>query len=293
MTTPFSSPARPALLSVPAFSARCGGLIPAVVLCAGVAMMLSLPGCGRRTDPQPAARTFPPTGAVKVWQRENRILVSWLMPASPVVQRLGGLEEFEVRVERLPLDCFACGPDSVQRVRLAPDAPGLRVEAGRVFYEFPLPAEPAAWRITVLTRFEAGSGAPSTVKLLEGIARVPAPELEWGWAEGAAPSQPSGDVVLFWKPRRERIVHVISAGGAVANREQFFRANVYQRRTGERWPFLPLNKQPLRVRRWTVPAARIGPDQPPVEFTLRLVDQFGNEGPVAPPVLLPPASARP
>ena len=293
MTTLLSSPFLPALLSPPVLPARFRGLILAMVLCAGFAMMLSLAGCGRRTAPHPAGPSFPPTGAVKVWQREGRILVAWLMPASPVVQRLGGLDGFEVRVERLPLDCFACGPDSVQRVRLAPDAPELHVEAGRVFYGFPLPAEPAVWRITVRTRFEAGSGAPSTVKVLEGIARVPAPELEWSWAEGATPSQASGDVVLFWKQRRERIVQVISEGGVVANREQFFRANVYRRRSGEPWPFLPLNEEPLRVRRWTVPAARIGPDQPPVEFTLRLVDQFGNEGPVAPPVIFPPTSARP
>ena len=81
----------------PVFPPRCKGLIPAVVLCAGFAIMLSLAACGRRTAPQPAGPSFPPTGAVKAWQREGRILVAWLMPASPVVQRLGGLEEFEVR----------------------------------------------------------------------------------------------------------------------------------------------------------------------------------------------------
>ncbi len=95
---------------------------------------------------------------------------------------------------------------------------------------------------------------------------------------------------LTWPLRRERVVRVHGAEGAPVEREVFFRTNVYRRRPHREWPLAPENPEPLAARHWVVTLPAGGA---PEQFTVRLVDRAGNEGPAAPPVTITPAQARP
>jgi len=103
-------------------------------------------------------------------------------------------------------------------------------------------------------------------------------------------------LVLHWTPRRERIVRVISESGAMSERDLFFRTNIYVRETGKSWPGNPINATPLEKGQWIVTPGKTFPAYPPtaqLEFTLRLVDQNGNEGPLAEPLIISAARFYP
>ena len=269
-------------------------LLPAArgrLLLAGLACVLLAvaagAGCGRKTAPRPMFEVLPTPGGLRAWQREGRALVAWPVPAGNTAAAHGGVEGFELLIERLPRDCPSCPPEQAREVELPLASPELRVEGRRAHYGFDLPAGPALWRFRVAVRFDAGTTRPSPMVTLETPATVPAHGLSWGRVPGRG-KMPQA-VRLYWRLRRERVVRVITGQGAMVEEERFYRANLYRRKPGQPWPLRPINVQPLETGQQILPRPRDGP----AEFTLRLVDQFGNEGPAAPPVLIPPAQATP
>ncbi len=284
-------------------SRRPGRLLPAGSLLLIAVLWAS---CGLRTAPQPVSRKLPTTLGLAVRQQERHAVVAWRMPAGELAEKFGGLNGFALIIARVPADCRACPPESVGRVALEMDSVALRVEAGRAYYRFPLPPGPTAWRIRVATQFGMGRTVFSRAALLEVISEVPRHGLAWKFLyarKGAASSgsrEPSG-VVLYWLPRRERMVRVITKSGVMVEREKQYRANLYRRSPDQPWPLTPLNPAPLQVRQWKMGGRYVTgrARRESLEFALRLVDQFGNEGPKSPPVTLTlapaltPASGKP
>ncbi|MCZ6646830.1 MAG: hypothetical protein O7B79_11385 [SAR324 cluster bacterium] len=245
--------------------------------------------CGRQTPPRPVSEVLPRPEGLVAWQREGRVLVAWPMPSAQTAQRLGGVEGFVLLIERLPRDCPSCTPQEEREVDLPAGkgaSPPLRVEEGRAYYQFPLPAGTALWRLRVVTEYGAGGTMPSRAVSLETPAEVPAQALAWENVSGGKEAPPS--LRLFWRPRREGIFRVITKQGAQLEQARYFRANLYRRRPGQPWPSRPLNVQPLETGQQILPLPREGA----LEFTLRLVDRFGNEGAASPPVLIAPASGK-
>jgi hypothetical protein len=75
----------------------------------------------------------------------------------------------------------------------------------------------------------------------------------------------------------------------------FYRANVYRRLVTAPWPFTPLNGSPLTALEYLVqpPAADAKGGPGAAGYTIRLVDEFGNEGPPAPPISFASAPGEP
>jgi hypothetical protein len=247
--------------------------------------------CGRKMPPQPILRA--PPAAIRAWQREGEALVAWSMPGKGIEQRNGGLEGFELLIERLPARCPACPPLAARVASLAVGSAEWQVEGPLGFYRFPLPREPSLWRFRMATVYARGTTANSEVALLEAPADVPVHALAWEWADAEGSAAKRNRVRLFWKARRERIVRILSEQGTMIERERFFRANLYRRGGGRPWPLAPLNARPFQARH-AVLALEPGEGRAPVwQFTIRLVDEFGNEGPAAPPVTIPAPAGRP
>lgn len=270
------------------WSAR--GVLLLALLLAGVA------GCGRQGPPQPEL-SAPPV-QVRAWQRDGEALVSWRLPDKKQQERHGGLEGFRLLIERLPPRCFHCPPEDERLVRLRVDVPPLQVESRVAFYHFSLPVTPSLWRFRVATVYDDGTTPPSVGVLLEAPAEVPMPVLLWEWAEPPRAPGEARRLRLHWEAHRERMVRVIGKEQTMVEQERLFRANLYRRREEEPWSLRPFNARPLEARQVVLALAQREPpaeeeEVPDWEFTLRLVDQFGNEGPPAPTVAIPAIAGTP
>lgn len=262
-------------------------------------------GCGYKTAPIPQIVDFPPPAGMKVHQQEEGALVSWKAVDSPPQDEKGALEGFLLRVDQFPFGCVKCPPVAVERIPLGVGQAGLVVEGGEAYYPYKPQTRRAYWAFRVAARYGRGVSDFTPPVFLKGLNDIPAHQLAAAWESAPpAPGSPRGTTPatgatgqpprganglntprLVWEPRREQVVKVYHQGQVVMERDRFYRFNLYKRQAGRPWPMVPLNEQPLEVYQWndytqtqTVPA---------VEYTLRLVDQFGGEGPPAPAVSLP------
>ncbi len=266
-----------------AFHARCrrGALQRALAVQLGVTLLVLAPvaGCGLRTNPAPPSSVIPANQDVTAWFRESALVVSWGAPDPQVVRRWGEVSLYTLYDRVHPLGCPACPPLSSNQVTLRPDTPGLTREGLRMYYEWVPEGAPGVRQIQIKTRFRSGENSPSTPVMVSGLAQAPKPELKVEVLPGGR------QVRLYWPAYRDRIVHIITASGGQVESAVFFRTNVYMRNSPALFPMTPLNLVPVGDLQFLVPLR--GAANEPVEFTLRLVDQFGNEGPASLPVSPP------
>ena len=264
-----------------------------------VLILVIVAGCGRRTSPRPLENFLPGVSRLMARQQGERILISWRGPSAQKSDRFSGLRGYVLHVEEF---AFACGPATVRcasaathEMDLPLGAPGLVWEAGRTYYYYTPSSNRDAWRFRVSARLGDGMSLEASTGLVRGLNAIPVHTVRWEWAaapivvEDEAPA-PIPAVRLFWEPRRESIVRVMSDGGPPVERERFYRANVYRRRSGQAWPMKPINKDPVSKPFWIDRVFKAGDEELPgtpmmeLEYTLRLVDQFGGEGPSAEPI---------
>jgi hypothetical protein len=276
------------------------------------ALGIGLSACGVQTPPRPASSLLPPMENVQARRQPEGALLSWPAPDVELAQRYGGVTGFRLLVEDLPLLCGACPPTERRTVALRAGSEALEAQGGRIFHRMALSDDDALVRIRVVTEYGIGLGRPSRPVTLEALAKVPVEPLHWervryppgaepaGTAPAATPgtSPPAGAaasaggtqaVRLYWEPRRERVISVIQSDGQATERDEYYRGNLYRRVPPAPWPLAPLNVKPLAVPQLILPLFRSGQAGrgATAEFTLRLVDHFGNEGPPAPPITVP------
>ncbi len=306
-TLPGAVAPRPAPPAAPGKAAWSAGILLRVL---AVLLLTATAACGRKLPPQPNLGVAPQEP--RAWQREGTAIVTWPLAAPETERVLGGVKSYLLRIEQVPARCLACAPFRTEELELEPGVGPWRAEGGWAYYTFSLPEQPSLWRFRVATVHERGTTPLSGVALLEAPVEVPAHQLGWEWVpqqeeaeqekvkqeeveqEEAKKRRPARRVRLFWKPRRERIVRTVDRAGGMVEKERFFRANLYRRRPGRPWPMKPLNATPLQARQAIVPLPpERRRDRRVWEFTLRLVDQFGNEGALAPPVRVRDRGGRP
>ncbi len=270
------------------------GLCMAVVL-----ILVIVAGCGRRTSPRPLENFLPGVSQLKARQQGERVLISWRGPSAQQSDPFSGLRGYVLHVDEF---AFACGPATVRcasaathEMDLPVGAPALVREAGRTYYYYTPSSNRDAWRFRVSARLGDGVSLEASTGLMRGLNAIPVHTVRWEWAappivvEDEAPA-PIPAVRLFWEPRRESIVRVMSGGGPPVERERFYRANVYRRRPGQAWPMEPVNKNPVTKPFWIDRVSQAGDEELPgaptsiLQYTLRLVDRFGGEGPPAEPI---------
>ena len=291
-------------------------LLPAVAM----AIALAAGGCGFKTPPRPAVEALPPTADFLVRQRGGTLLVSWRPVEPKAAERFGGVRGYRFLLQRHPVFCGVCPPDSSRTVTInnattlatAASQAGeseLRREGGRLIYRLSgkpgaggfSGGGPALLRVRMVTVYGSGENRPTGPALLEPPAPMAAPRLMWRWT-GAAQGRPDPTALreaqLYWKKQREGVLRVIGADGLPFERETFLRANLYRRPAPAPWPLTPLNSQPLDTGRWSV--TRIGEAREAkalepggVEYVLRWIDRFGNEGPPSTPVRIGQPEHRP
>lgn len=266
------------------FRARCGagwsGWGLALLL-----ILLALGACGRSSAPVPVGSLLPVPEGLVAWQRESRALVAWRVPEERATGLQGGLEAFVLLIDRLPLNCHSCPPDESRELALPLHVESLVVEGDRAIYRFPLPAPAATWRFRIAVRLGVGQGLFSAPVFLDTPARVPVHQLRWAPAQGISGGR---GIRLYWLPRRERVVQILTENKAMVAQDKFFRANLYRREGRAPWPLRPLNIRPLETGQLIVQA----PADKAVEYQLRLVDRFGNEGPASPTIAIGGGTAR-
>jgi hypothetical protein len=271
-------------------------LPPRAAAACGLAVLLGTlvaPGaCGLKTAPRPLDRVLPPTDGVRTWQREGDAIVAWVAPGELQLTRYHGLRGFELWLQPRPLLCLECALPEPRRVKLPASGAPLRQQGSSFFYALPLDAEVGQLTVRVSTRFGLGLGPPSPPAVLERAAAIPRPRLDWQWAGAGAGAR---SVLFYWQAVQERIVQVIGTDAQPRERTKYFRANLYRRLPPADWPPLPLNGEPLQTAHWVVPPlqAEFPPGTTDEGYSLRFVDQFGNEGPPSPEVLIPLSGRRP
>ena len=256
---------------------------PWIGICIAVGV---LSACGFRTNPIPATETIPVTADQRARFRDDSILISWKVPEPGLVSLRGEVKSYEVILRELPLACIDCPPVSTRHVVLTSGNPYLTLENPTLYYPWKPAGPPAQWLVQVQTHFQSGDSLLGTALLVAEPNETPAPPLSF------EPIKSSLQVRLFWQPRQERVVHVFTSAGGHYDSPVYYRANVYRRLPPAPWPFTPLNPAPLDALEYLVQPpssrARGGPDVS--EYTIRLVDEFGNEGPAAPPLRFGPGA---
>lgn len=258
-----------------------------------LALCAALSACGLKTPPKPLSEVVPPTADVGAWQRERDIIVSWLPPSPNQEEKYGGLRGYELWFQPRPLLCLDCPPESPTRVRLKHDDPSLHLESGKVFYQRPLGPDVGQVNVRVSTWYGVGLGPGSEAVQVERAGAIPAPVLQWRWVIGPK-GMPQRSVLFYWQAVQERIVQIIGRDAVPHEEVQDYRANLYRRVPPAPWPILPVNSEPITVAHWIVPPLGApSPSSKAVEaFQLRLVDQFGNEGPPSLEVRIPLAGPK-
>ena len=251
-------------------------------------------GCGLKAPPRPLSEVLPPTAGLRAWQREASVMVSWQLPDAGRQQRYGGLRGFVLTVQSQPLLCLECPAGSPQEVQIPADAPALQRQGASLFYALPLAADAGRIAVSLRTRFGLGLGPQAGPVVVERAGAIPLPDLAWRWS-GSGEGSGARSVQFYWETRQERLVQVIGEDGQPRERAQSYRANLYRRVLPGLWPPEPLNGQPLQAASWIVPPlqAEFPPNATAEAYVLRYVDQFGNEGPASPEVLIPLSGRRP
>lgn len=264
--------------------------------------------CGRRTRPVPKGRVLPKTLNFKVRVRPEGALLSWLDRSLEPVELHGGELGFRLLVELISPRCLECEP--VQNEELQLTEQQLRREFGQIFTLLPTRHEDVLYRVSIVTRFGRGENLPSPPLRFHPLVSLPAHQLHWEFPESAGfndsptaiaragerPSQIPGAtaVRLYWLRRSEGRFAVLGGAGPPVWRTRYFKANLYRRiippsvqppESPAGWSYIPLNSKPISANFMEVP-------HPPklglnvqfsagsrVEYQIRLVDQFGNEGP--------------
>ncbi len=257
-------------------------------LAAGLVLLVA--GCGLRTAPQPLSRLIPPPPGLRIWNRDGQVLVAW-QPLSPrLVARWEGVVAYRLSVARLPLGCAECNPLDQHELALPPDSPELIQDPGATVYRFTPSGPPATWRVRVSVKFSGGFSTDSPPVFLDAVGTIPSQELLW---ERVGPQTLGADgnpaIRLYWRARRERIVHVVTATGGQLDQDLMYHVNLYRRVPPAAWPELPFNPKPLTGLFWMgpEPSSFSYPAARSVEYRLRLVDQLGNEGPASESVSIP------
>ena len=199
-------------------------LLLAAMLTAPLAAPLGAGGCGFKTPPRPAVEALPPTADFQVRQRGEALLISWRAVGPEAAARFGGVRGYRFLLQRHPVFCGVCPPDSTRTVTIGTvtigtvtigtvtigtvtigtvtigtgharaGGSGLRREGARITYR--LSAEivaggsssggPALLRVRMVTLYGSGENRPTGPALLEPPAPMAAPRLMWRWT-GAQP----------------------------------------------------------------------------------------------------------
>ncbi len=233
-------------------------------------LWLVLVGCGSNLAPQPGFLLRPRPMEVELRHIDGNMWLGWRM------SRVVGTEvaEWRLRVEYLVRGCVLCEPKERKIWKVAEELfrelDGVEIAKGGAGMQY---RSEGAWRYVLLRDvreyslqagvsvklLNGGFGAETESKLFIGMVDIPRWHLSLKRLGTDA-------IRLFWQPVDDLI------GGV--------RVNIYGRTEGEDWSLRPLNKEPLTSTQWVwFPVA--GDARVAREFTLRLVDNQGNEGPSA------------
>ena len=264
-------------------------------------------GCGLKTPPAPKMNDAQPIEIGFVTRLvDNQTVASWWIPSPTSTADRGGVKEFTLLAQSYPTSCPVCPAEFRQKWTLDPDDPKLHREGSRAYYVLEIPELVALWRVQFAITYRNGMVVRVPETELATPVYVPAHKIQGQWLTlptiqlgATANGKALGDTVvshqlrLFWADRRERVVRILSPKVAPTERELFFRVNLYVREPGAQWPFTPINITPLSRGQWIVNPGKTAPVYPKsakLQYTLRLVDQWGNEGPAAPPFSIDAAS---
>lgn len=262
-----------------------GGVV-AIVLATAIAGG----SCGLRTNPQPLSSRIPPPQDVRIWTRDSQIIVGWRNLSDRLVERWEGLERYRITLVRMPLGCIECRELERRELSLPPDDKSVTKGKDLTIYQFTPKGAPSTWSAQVRVDYSAGSSPDSQPATVDAVGNIPAESLRW---EPATPEMLGSDgkpgIRLFWNVRRERVVRIVTPGGGQSSRDLMYRVNIYQRLPTKPWPPLPTNPIPIEGQFWIGPQPVVlaEPDARVMEYAMRLVDQFGNEGPASEPITIP------
>ena len=265
-------------------------LLPSAAI---IGWMVTFAGCGLKTPPMPKTMQEATSSiGLQAHLVEGRLRASWWLAATNPTDSLqesagrNALKYTTLIARQFPPGCPHCAPLKTMEWDIAPDDEKLRLEGLRAYYDFEIPPSPSLWRVQLVSRYSGGAKLASPVVELRAPANVPIHKIKSAWEKGDE-NAPYHTLRLFWEKRRERVVRVISAKSGQVERELHFRVNLYFRVDSAPWPLIPINTTPLEQSQWMVQPGKTFPVFPPgkvLQFSLRLVDQFGNQGPMAEPI---------
>ncbi|MDH4122181.1 MAG: hypothetical protein OEV94_10790 [Deltaproteobacteria bacterium] len=253
-------------------------------------------GCGYKTPPHPDLRRIPPLTGVRIQQREDYALISWIRPSADLRGQWGEVMGYWLRIDVYPVDCETCSPNTEQAF-LPEGSDQVQAEFDRLFTLYRMRPTPGKWEFQISVRYSSGISDPSAKLPLGRLNQIPAHSVSWAWESPSNGSSREStgrrNLLLSWQPRREQVLRSYHPAETRETQVRYFRANLYRRIEGNPWPLAPLNPKPLDIYHWTdaIPTPDPTKPSPRVEYALRLVDQFGGEGPLSPVVQVQPAEA--
>ncbi len=230
--------------------------------CVGLGCVL-LAGCGVKLPPMAGDLLLPRPGEVVLRRIDGKMWLAWRGGMR------GDIKGWRFRVVYLEAGCVVCEPQKereweVEDAEVRREGGWRYVRLGDDWF-----GAVQAW---VGMRLEEGDAGYRESDVYPGPAEIPLWNLHWKTLEGT-----KGGVRLFWQP----------LAGALLGDGWGLRANIYGRRRGESWSMTALNAKPLTASQWIwFPVA--DEKEGLREFTLRLVDGVGNEGPASPVVRILP-----
>ncbi|MBI4495447.1 MAG: hypothetical protein HY697_00785 [Deltaproteobacteria bacterium] len=246
-----------------------------------ILLFIGTAACGKKAPPMALESTVPmAVSDLKAWARESRIFLTWSSPARNTDgSRLEDLLGFRVFRRARPLStapCPDCPANFVPVGEIDLDYPrGAQVEEGRVLWRDPT-AQPGfeyAYLVRAYNSLKTASPESNLVRVPWEEPPPPPERLEVRSADRA--------LELSWPPSPEK-------RGPV-------RYNIYRRGKGERFPFFPLNAEPVSETRLLDAGLENGRTY---VYQVRAVRDFRGtliEGPSSPEVsgvpekLLPPS----
>ena len=274
-----------------------------------------LGACGFRNKPKPIREVeLSDVRDFRVHLVENKAVSSWWLPSQDLIERHGPVQKYVIFTQRFRLGCVQCPPEDENTRSLTVEDERLHLDGLRAYYAFEIVPAPMLWRVRVGVQYETGAFLLAPWASFKAPVDIPQHTLQsdWVWLPGSKqaqgitsdkepatkasgpPKQPNkknGDpptqfnkLRLFWEPRRDRLDRIIKLGQTPTEREVFFRVNLYAGKENEPWPLMPLNPTPFHGSQWIIHPGETFPVFPPeakLKFMLRLVDQYGNEGPIS------------